>query len=225
MNNRLYPQESLAFSYLREAAPFPVSDNAGGLVRTDHRMAVYKFWFETQMNLHSQITTFSLARSGAKIEGMPYTEVAQALALPVVRDKIENKKEIMRGCLGKTSGAEQLSSVKRGLADLIPQLEKLTEKATEGVRAAQEAITRLKNKTDPTAALRRLSEVDQSMAGMLARDVAGFLAGHLVQKINASSERTTDQGTWLAYSLTLYAELERSGHFHLKHLKKSYALL
>jgi hypothetical protein len=226
VNNRLHPQEQRAYAYLREAAPFPVADNAGGLVLTDHRLAVFKFWFESQMQLHKDVRTFNLSRYGVKIDGMPGASAAETLALPTIRGLLEEKKKELREFLADTGNAAQtVGRLKTGITGLIRDLEMLTEAAADGVRAAREAMERAGRGDDHSAAVRRLSAVDQDLAGRTSREIAAFLVGPLIREINAAGDRDRDRARWLDYSLRLYTELELSGHFHIGLLKKGITLL
>ncbi len=224
-NSRLRPQETRSYTYLTEAEPFPVENNSGGLVLTDHRMAVYKFWFEAQMNLHPEIRTGNLSAGGLRIQGMPYANLEEILAGASVRALIEEKKQTLGRLFAAEAEEEKQQRVKTGLTALLGEMETLTEAAGDGVRAAHQAVDSLESGRNADAALRRLSGVDERVGRLPARDIAGFLAGGLIQEITAAGDPAADRRQWLDYSLKLYAELEKSGRFHIEHLSKSLARL
>jgi hypothetical protein len=86
---KLNPVERMSYRYIKEAMPFFVPSNSGGLTLTDKRMIIYKWWFETQMNLHQSSTTCNLSPHGVAIPGMKLTDLKAALDLPVRRDRID----------------------------------------------------------------------------------------------------------------------------------------
>ncbi|MBN2353969.1 MAG: motility associated factor glycosyltransferase family protein [Spirochaetales bacterium] len=225
-SSRLDPQERRAYSYLREAAPFPVRDNAGGLVLTDHRMTVYKFWFETQMSLHPETATFNLSPGGVGIEGMPSAGIANALALPDVRPSVDGKMGSMRSLLAPPpDAAEKIESLRTGLARIAVDLESTAAAARAGVEAATQAKKRLSRRVSVSTQLKKLDEIDRAIRDLAAKDIAGFLAGPLIQEINRTSAGERKPEEWLDYSLELYRELEGSSVFHIAELKKALSFL
>ena len=225
VNSRLRPQETRSYTYLTEAEPFPVASNSGGLVLTDHRMAVYKFWFEAQMNLHPEVRTVNLSADGLRIQGMPCVNLEEILAGASVRALIEKKKPTVRRLFSAGAEEEKRQRVKKGLSELLGEMKTLTEAAGDGVRAARQAVDSLASGRNADAALRRLSAVDERVGRLPAREIAGFLAGGLIQEISAAGDPAADRRQWLDYSLKLYTELEQSGRFHIEQLNKCLARL
>jgi hypothetical protein len=226
MSSRLRPLEHRAFAYLRDAAPFPVRANDGGLVLTDHRMAVYKFWFETQMSLHPELASFNLSPGGARIEGMGTALIDDALALPAVREKIDGRMQAMRSHLEYPPDADaRLQKMRSGLAGLIGELEEAADVARDGVRAARQLKTRIARREPAAALIKKLDAVDRRILELAAKNIAGFLAGPLIQEIARTGSREKSPEQWLDCSLDLYRELESSSRYHVTELQKGLAAL
>ncbi len=226
LGSRLQPQEHRAYSYLREAAPFPVRDNSGGTVLTDRRLAVYKFWFETQMSLHPEPATFDLSPGGVAIEGMPPAGIAAVLALPDVRPAVAEKLRAVRSLLAPPrDAAEKIEALRGGLVRLVADLERTAAVAREGLAAGREAKKRFNRRAPLATQLKKLDEVDGAIRELAAKDIAGFLAGPLIQEIGRTGGGERRPEEWLAYSIDLYRELESSSAFHVAELKKSLQLL
>jgi hypothetical protein len=226
-SSRLRPQEHSAFAYLREAQPFPVPSNAGGLVLTDHRMAVYKFWFETQMSLHPDVTTWNLSSGGVRIEGLPLAAVNGALALPPIRDRLAALMGTLASFLPQCDAVAEgrIAALKHGLTGMIDELEQTAAVARDGVRAALDLQKRHGRDQSVAGALEKLEAVDARLSELAAKNIAGFLAGPLIQEINRTSPQGTQPEQWLDFSLQLYRELEDSSRYHCRELKKGLAAL
>lgn len=213
---RLSPAEQGIFTYLGEAGPVSLPNNAGGLTLTDRRMLIYKAWFEDQLKQQpppgSRHASFTLSARGLRIEGLPAASLAECLELPVIRPQLEARLEAAwhRGAPRRPS-AEQLTALRRTLRELREELEAVHDLA----RRAEGICSRLLAAAAPhrdAAAVSQLDRLDRQILSLASRQIAAFLLQPLIGRIldgGAGSYRDV-----LAVSQALYGEMAASTRYH-----------
>jgi hypothetical protein len=214
-SERLRPAETMSSVYRADAAPFKAASNRGDLVLTDHRMFIYKWWFENQMKIHANPQTYNLSPAGVLIEGMELADPASLSELPPVRDRIAVLLDGVRTLIAQTTASR---------VRLLEALEGLMEELAEIRRVSEEALAEtsklrwlLKDGRDPAHSLDRLNRIDRRLLGMQSREIVSFL---LQTTINEIMEETghgskEDPQEVLDRSERLYRELREASGYHL----------
>jgi hypothetical protein len=228
-SSRLVPIETGRFRSLREAGPTWVENNSGGRTLTDRRLLIYKWWFENQMSQAKQgqgcaagTTTFSLAREGVFISGMPFREPEELLRLPVIRSRVDDRTaEIRREARGYAAkeGAERRQAASAALMGLARDLEQLTS-YTAKARSICARLRQLAREGSPpnsesSTLYRELDRFDGAILELSSRNVVGFLFQSLIQRILDSPESRRSADEILEISEELYGEMTRSAEYHL----------
>ena len=133
-SNRLAPLEGSSFRYLHDIGLFPVRSASGSLTLTDRRMLLYKWWFENQLMIRADVTSFTLSPDSAAIQGMPLAALEEVLALPVVRPEIAERMAGARSRGADSAARERLAhALSTAVAQLESQLERLESLALHGL--------------------------------------------------------------------------------------------
>lgn len=204
---RLAPQETEAFRYLISGLPFPSLANSGQPILTDHRMALYKFWFETQLRLNPSISCYNLSWHGLAISGMPFLAPAELLKLPTPPD-LKSRLSQMSSFFKQQALDSQLKNrLKNAYGNLVQNLSQLKALCQEAQAIALKALASL-SLEEKQVLLKDLKRLDEKISQHEVKDIGSFLAGPLLneilaKRINASSLAWDE-------SLKLYRELDNS---------------
>jgi hypothetical protein len=207
--HRLAPAARAQASALVGGQSFEAPSAEGGKVRTDQRMSLYAWWFESRLARPSSPRTLSLSRGGLAIPGMAAGSLDELLALPDRRAEIDERLAAA-AAMGPAAGSRE--SAARGLAELREELGRLAlaaERAQEAARAGREAFSSGK---DCASALETLARSDAEILSFGARDIVGFL---LPELRDLAGTKPRDLGESLAQSESLYRRLSESARYHL----------
>ncbi len=216
LSTRLSPSESMGYHALRDGSPFPETNNEGGTSLTDHRLIIYKWWFENQMKLHPEAESYSLSRRGLRIGGIPLRSCETIAGGPVVRAEIVRR---LQGLLAvrpaRPAGddrrlPEPLEGYLRKLAAELEEIHDLSRRACG-------LVARLEESDPPTRVplIKQLEEIDRLLLVSSSREVAGFLLQGAAEEILDRRDSRDEGGNPLADSRRLYTELSDSAVYHL----------
>jgi hypothetical protein len=212
---RLAPAASAQAGALVGGQSFDAFSAEGGRVRTDKRMSLYAWWFESRLSRPSSPPTISLSSRGLAIAGMPTGGLEELLALPDRRPEIEDALERAAAALPAEPSRERTG---RGLEELLVQLERIAAAAEGALAAARAGREAFAAGGDPTAALESLAKADGEILSLEARDVAGFLLPALRE---LAGKKARDLGESFAQSEALYGSLAESARYHLSVLARA----
>jgi hypothetical protein len=232
-SNRLKPSEEMSLAYLYQAYPFTISSNSGGEVLTDHRMVLYKWWFENQIKLFPAIQTFTLSTHGARIDGMEYRDSESLLGFPNIRDRIERRLIHVRRLASEQTdyrandSRRKVSSTKETLKaaveELLVELGRLGDLASKALSDLDEFEAASKAGAPDREYLESLARIDGEILSMSSRHVASFLLQSLIRRIEGENQERKGSGALhpLKSSRDLYGELKQSAAYHVKLLEKA----
>jgi hypothetical protein len=213
---RLDPAASAQAAALVGGQSYDAPSADGGSVRTDQRMSLYAWWFESRFARPSSPPTFSLSRKGLAIPGLAQGSIEELLACPDRRGEIEAglaRAEAMRPPEGSREGAAA------GLARLCGQLDFIARAAEAAREAARAGMKAFASGADCGPSLAALDLADAEVLSLEARDVAGFLLPPLRE---LAGRRARDLGESFAQSEALYRGLAESARYHLEALAARY---
>jgi len=221
-SNRLAPLEGSSFRYLHDIGLFPVRSASGSLTPTDRRMLLYKWWFENQLMIRSDVQSFTLSPDSAAIQGMPLAAPEEVLALPVVRPEIAERMAAVRGLGPDPATRERLA---RGLSvaveQLGSQLERLQSLAQQGLSLSRTLGQILADRGDPRPCLQELNEIDSSILEVSARNIAGFLIQSIIHGISGEGDRQSTPEEIVARSAAMYEGIAGSAEWQRKLLSRA----
>ena len=189
----------------------PAAD--GGALRTDERMTLYAWWFESRLTRPLSPPTVSLSPGGLRVPGMALGGVDALLACPDRRaeiDAILDRAAAMAP--SEDSRARRAEAFSAGLASLLAQLESIARTAEGAAAAAREGRSAFASGGDCRPCLAALEAADSTLLGLEARDVAGFLLPPLSELTGGAAH---DLGESLARSEAIYLSLAESARYHL----------
>jgi len=222
--SRWRPAEYHSFRYLYGAGTFTIAANNGDILLSDQRMAVYKYWFETQIKLHPHVRCKNLSAQGARIQGIPYCDYRELLHLKNVKERIRKKSESLK--TEKTGAVTlNLKKLSGALSDLIHELSLLQTLAREGMEATDNVTEHMKNNHDTTNDIRTLDRIDKKLLSVASRSVVGFLIQPLINEITDTQFTTENKDLVLVYSRKIYTDLFNSCSYQLELLKKTLGTL
>ena len=221
-SNRVDPVEGSSFRYLHDIGLFPVRSASGSLTPTDRRMLLYKWWFENQLMIRSDVQSFTISPDSAAIQGMPLAALEEVLALPVVRPEIAQRMDRVRGLGADAATRERLA---RGLAAAVEQLgsqlERLQSLALRGLSLSRTLGQILADRGDPRVCLQELNEIDSSILEISARNIAGFLIQSIIHGISGEGDRVSTPSEIVARSTAMYEGIAGSAEWQRRLLSRS----
>lgn len=207
--DRLRPPATRLYEAFAGARPRDAGANDGGTVRTDERLALYSWWFESRMLRHPECRTRNLSPRGLAIPGIPYEPAESLLSLPALRDRIDSLREdVVREDREAWNGGPAVPDVRPRILELLAGLEARAESAL-GLAARARALERTGR--DPSAVLSLLDEADRDLLGNEAKEIAGFLLPDL-ETLLGRPVRTLEEA--LDRSETVYREIRDSAAYH-----------
>jgi hypothetical protein len=213
---RLSPAASGQAAALVGEASFEAASAEGGRLRTDERMALYAWWFESRFARPESPPTVSLGRGGLAVPGLALGSVEELLAGPDRRGEIDEalrRAEAMATAAAGGAGASRRAGMAEGLGALRGQLESIAREAEAALEAARAGRGAFSSGGDCRPWLAALDRADAVLLGIEARDVAGFLLPPLAELIGRGAR---DVGENLERSETIYRELAQSARYHLE---------
>jgi hypothetical protein len=207
--NRLSPAASAQAAALVGGQSYEAPAADGGRVRTDQRMSLYAWWFESRFARPLSPPTISLSPKGLAIPGLARGSLDELLSYPDRRGEIEAGLALasaMRPPEGSREGAAA------GLTALRAQLERIARAAEEAEAAARSGREAFASDRDCGASLAALDRADEAVLSLEARDVAGFLLPSLQELIGRNAR---DLGESFTQSEALYRALAESARYHL----------
>jgi hypothetical protein len=223
---RLAPAETSHAAALFSGGPMWAPANDGGKIRTDKRMTLYSWWFESRLCHAEAPRTLNLSSHGLAIPGMGLASLDEILALPPRRAEIdaildaavrETAAEAGAGADG-SAGAAGMTAAAEGLSALLAELAATEEKSSRAAEEAAQARLDLAAGRDISARMARLDGYDRELLAGGANEVVGFLLPPL-SEIMGEGAKSLDEG--LRCSEALYSRVAESALFHIRKLEDS----
>ncbi len=222
--SRLAPLEGNSFRFLHEIGLFPVRSASGGVTPTDRRMLLYKWWFENQLMIRSDVRSFTLSPDSAAIQGMPLAAIEEVCGLPVVRPEIAERMKSVRGMRPDPATRERLAHrLSTAVEHLGSQLERLHSTALRGLELSRTLGRIIAGRGDPGPCLRELDEVDRGILEVSARNIAGFLIQSIIHGISGEGDRASSPEEIVARSTAIYEGIAGSAEWQKKLLGRAMA--
>jgi hypothetical protein len=212
---RLAPAASAQAAALVGGQSYDAPSSDGGKVRTDQRMSLYAWWFESRFTRPTSPPTLSLSPDGLAIPGLATGTLEELLSCPDRRGEIDEglaRAQAMRQHeLSREAAAE-------GLAELRGQLGRIAVAAEAAETAARAGREEFASGGDCGPSLAALDRADAEVLALEARDVAGFLLPSLRE---LAGRKARDLEESFAQSEALYRSLAESARYHLDVLSSS----
>lgn len=209
-SSRLAPAASAQAAALVGEGSFEAPSAEGGRVRSDRRMALYAWWFESRLARPLAPPTISLGRGGLAIPGLGLGSLEELLACPDRRAEIEGRLEAAAAFKPQEGGRDGAAAA---LAGLRLQLESIARAAEAGMAAATDGRRAFDAGAQCGGCLALLEKADATILGQEARDVAGFLLPALPELLGRAAG---DLGESFDRSASLYRQLLDSARYHLE---------
>ncbi|MDC7219508.1 MAG: DUF115 domain-containing protein [Spirochaetales bacterium] len=189
------------------SAPLYLKENyRGQAILSDQRMQVYISWFSEQVK-KSESLTFNLSQRGSFIEGMPFKDISELLALPQRREEIETIKAELIQAIEPHHG-----DVKKRVEELVASINQAIEPVEEAEKTACELEEAFFSQKPLDDLLKKLDRLDEIIAREGAREIGGFLIQPHLQAIE-ESQAAGGIGI-IQNSISLYRELGQSLRYH-----------
>ncbi len=187
----------------------------GGTVRTDSRMELYAWWFESRLARPKSPPTFSLGPKGLSIDGMPLGTIEEILQGPDIRSRIEERLEAVES-MHRHSATDH--SLAEGLSGLCDDIAEVLDAAEAAARIAQSGLEALEEGAGTDTILSALDEADRRILSLGARDIAGFLLPPLSE---IAGRRAGGLAESLVHSARLYESIADSARYHIQVLSSA----
>ncbi len=207
--SRLAPAETGQTAALFGGGGLWSGANDGALVRTDKRMTLYAWWFESRLARAASPPTFSLSSHGLRIPGMGVVGVAELEEGRPRRDALD---PILDEIASMVEDGDALARAALGLDELKAALEGAFTSSTRAAAEAAAARAELLLGKDPREHLEALDRLDAELLAGSAGDVIGFLLPPLHELVG---ERAKDLAESLLRSEQLYTRVADSAGYHL----------
>jgi hypothetical protein len=207
---RLSPAQSAQAAALLGADGFAARAADGGSVRSDRRMELYAWWFESRLSRPGAPATVSLSPRGLAIPGMGLGRIEELLAGPDIREEIDARLSEAESMRPPADARAVLGEGLEGLRREIGAVLAAAEAAEEAARAGREALAR---GADAAPVLAELDRADRRLLSLEGREVAGFLLPPLAE---LAGSRAGGLDESLALSGSLYRSVAESARYHLE---------
>lgn len=211
LSSRTCPAETMAFLYLYDADPYEVEANDGSSVLTDKRMVIYRWWFENQLQIHTNVTAMTTALGGVKIPGIPLVSINDLEDLPQVRGDIEARLAPFRQ--PDRHPRAHRAAVVEALDRLLKQLADLKRLAGRAVRITDSVVDEGRSEARLRSALAELDDIDRRIYSVGNRRIPSFLMQDVISDLTSRSD-----GDPLGNSRKLYDALHSSAEYHRRYL-------
>ena len=206
---RLDPASSAQASAFVGGASFEAPSADGGRVRTDPRMSLYAWWFESRFVRPSSPRTISLSGGGLAIPALALGAMDELLALSSRRREIDERLSFAASLKPEGDGH---GGVVAGLSSLRAALTSIELAARSGLEAARLGRAAFASGGDCDPYLAALEAADASIMGIEERDVAGFLLPPISE---LAGRKARDLGESFSQSEALYVSVAESARYHL----------
>ena len=226
LSDKLAPVEGRSFRSLREIGLFPVRSAVGGTTMTDRRMLLYKWWFENQLEMRPEISSFTLSPESAEIKGMRPASLDEVMALPIVRPGIDRRMaKVARIRLARSSRGRAESGLKDRIERLLKDLDELQALSERGISLSRSLADAIERRSDTGPCLEELDAVDSGILEVSARNIAGFLIQSIIHGISGEGDRRTSADEVVARGLAVYQGICESAGWQKKMLSRAGARL
>lgn len=172
-SDRTKPAETIISSALFSAKPLYAASYSHKTIRTDNRMSLYAWWFESKIKEFSSITTKSLSAESMAIPGVEYTATDEVLALPEIRSqKIETF--INNGIKSLTAKTDS-AIFDKTLSELKQTLEEMAANTENAVKLCARCLNYSETKDDYIECLNKLEKIDELILKSEATELASLL--------------------------------------------------
>jgi hypothetical protein len=212
---RLSPASSAQAAALVGGHSYDAPSANGGSVRTDQRMSLYAWWFESRFTRPLSPPTISLCPDGLAIPGFLQGRLDDLLASPERRSEIEERLARAAAMRPREGSREEAAA---GLAELrgrLEHMERASQAAQAAARCGREAFS---SGGDCSPSLAALDRADAEVLGLEDRDIAGFLLPSLRE---LAGRKARDLGESFSQSEVLYRALAESARYHLDVLSQA----
>ncbi|MDR2019672.1 MAG: DUF115 domain-containing protein [Treponema sp.] len=231
--DRFRPAETRAAGALRGGLPFRAPAAGGGTVLTDRRLSLYSAWFENRFREYPETPVFSLSVRGLAVAGLKTASVEELLALPPCRDRIDRllesafvRIEAAFYSPGETERRE--ARYQAALGELLDGLNLIRDLAKEAAGAAERGLGQIPPGKDGTGdpvlgkLLKRLDQVNKTIAESEVKDAAGFLFPPL-QELEGKLKTPPSEPLrrYLELSAALYRSLGEAAEYNLNALRSA----
>jgi hypothetical protein len=207
---RLAPAASAQAAALLGGQSYDAPSADGGSVRTDQRMRLYAWWFESRFARPSSPPTVSLSPNGLAIPGLAQGSVEELLSCPDRREEIDEALALAQAMRPPELSRQAAAA---GLVELRGQLGRIARAAGAAEAAARVGREEFASGGDCGPSLAALDRADAEVLSLEARDVAGFLLPSLQE---LAGRKARDLGESFAQSEALYRGLAESALYHLE---------
>ena len=226
LSDRLAPVEGRSYRSLREIGLFPVRSASGGTTMTDRRMLLYKWWFENQLEMRPEVSSFTLSPESVEIKGMQVAGLDEVMALPVIRPEIDRRMEKVAGIrLARPLRRRAERGMKERIDRLLKDLDVLKKLSERGISLSQGLADAIARRGDRAPCLRALDEIDSSILEVSTRNIAGFLLQSIIHGISGEGDRKTSAEEVVARGLAIYQGIFESAGWQKKMLSRAGARL
>lgn len=223
-SDRARPQETSSFRSLHEIGLFSAPSASGRTTRTDRRMLLYQWWFESQLAMHPGAPTFTLSPDSVAISGMPLARLQDVLELPRVRDTIDARIAAERQAASRDT-TDHEPELRRALDALLSGLAELESLSARALRS-NDALGSVRSGTrEADALLSELDEIDRRILAVSQRSIAGFLLQSVIHRVSAKGESKVSQEEALADGAALYGGVLESARWQAEVIRRARAAL
>jgi hypothetical protein len=210
---RLEPASSAQAAALVGGPSFEGLSAEGGRVRSDQRMTLYAWWFESRLARPGSPLTLSLSPGGLGIPGLSLGSLEELLACPDIRGELGERLARAASLHPPPAACE---GANRGLASLLEELSSIAGKAEAAEAAAAEGEQVFARGGDCHPFLETLEAADLELLGLEGREIAAFLLPPLADILGSGA---LDLGEGFERSKVLYGKLAESARYHLEVLE------
>lgn len=217
--HRLAPAEHGLWNYLHGAHATLVPSAGGGTIPSDARMHVYRSWFGEQNRAYRGVSTVLLSPDSSAIPGIPAVDLDTWLQQWGRTDGVRRARRALATFLAApVSPPVDPESV---LTELRGSLIRIRDIASEGVDECRGILARIDglHPSELGPLLQRLDRIDAKIAAVAERDIAGFLAGPVLDDIGAATPTTARAAVETAWAL--YDGLYGAAEYHLDLLRRT----
>jgi hypothetical protein len=211
---RLAPAETNQAAALFSGGASWAPGNDGEPVRTDKRMSLYAWWFESRLAAPEAPRTYGLSAHGLAIPGLSLERLAELLRLPPRRYELDG---ILSAIAAIKEDKAAAQGAEAGFTALMRELSSAKDAAELAITEAATARADLAIGRDARARLALLDSLDAKLLSGGAGDVIGFLLPPLSEILGKPARNLADS---LLCSEELYARVADSARFHLEILEK-----
>lgn len=213
ISQRLSPFEGLHHKMIHSAGAVTIPAYSGSPLASDSRLAVYRDWFSSRVQLAGTPKCYSLSSDSAAIEGIHSIDIEKITKLPDIR----RRKSDIISSLSSRSPADRhrrRKAVRKVSHELRQELERICSFSAEAeILAIKSAKLIDKGRRDELGRnAQLLSEIDRSITSNASKELVSFLIQPYLKRIESSSPGSNG----FTQSSELYREIRKSAEYYLK---------